>query len=159
LFNPGEIIQILNKHNVEYIVIGGIATSLHGCPEQTYDVDILHNNTEDNKNRLLMALNEMEAKWDVPMTAGILNKQYVFALNTKYGYLDIFSYVAGLGYYDDAVKYKEISKYSDIDIPILSLEGLIKSKEAVIGEERNPRKLGAFEYIKNLYEFKKEKKL
>jgi hypothetical protein len=144
---------------VEYIIIGGIAASLHGCPEQTYDMDILYNKTADNKNRLLNALNEMEAQWDIPLTSTILDRQYVFALYTKYGDLDIFNYVAGLGYYDDAIKYKEVSKYSDAEIEILNLEGWIKSKEAVIEEERSPRKRSAFEYMKDLYEVKTEKKL
>ena len=157
MFDPEKIIQILNKYQVEYIVIGGVAASLYGCPEQTYDIDILYNNIEDNKNRLLKALNEMEAQWDIPLTSAILDKQYVFALYTKHGDLDIFNYVAGLGYYDDAIKYKEISKYLEANIQILSLEGLIKSKEAIIEEEHNPRKLSAFEYIKNLYSFKEDK--
>ncbi len=157
MFNPEKIIQILNKHQIEYIVIGGVAASLHGCPEQTYDIDILYNNTEENKNRLLKALNEIEAKWDVPMTSDVLNRQFVFAFYTKYGDLDIFNYVTGLGYYDDAIKYKEIAEYSNMNIQILNLEGLIKSKEAIIEEERNPRKLSAFEYIKNLYNFKEDK--
>jgi hypothetical protein len=157
LFDPKKIIQILNKHQVEYIVIGGIAASLHGCPEQTYDLDILYNNIEDNKQRLLNALNELEARWDAPLTSHILDKQFVFALLTGYGDLDIFSHVIGVGYYPDALRYKEISKYSDMEIVILNLEGLIKSKEAIIEEERSPRKLSAFEYLINLYEFKKEK--
>jgi hypothetical protein len=157
LFNPKKIIEVLNSHQVEYIIIGGIAASLHGCPEQTYDVDILYNNTDDNKKRLLKSLNEIEARWDIPLTSEILNRQYVFALNTKHGYLDIFNYVAGLGSYDDALKYKNTSKYSDVNIQILNLEGWIKSKEAVIEEERSPRKRSAFEYIKDLYELKKRK--
>jgi len=156
LFNPEKIIQILNRHNVEYIVIGGVAASLHGCPEQTYDIDILYNNTVDNKNRLLNALNEMEAQWDIPLTSAILDRQYVFALYTKHGDLDIFNYVTGLGYYKDAIKHKKVSKYSDTEIEILNLEGWIKSKEAVIEEERSPRKRSAFEYMKNLYGLKKE---
>lgn len=159
MFNPENIIQILNKHRIEYIVIGGVAASLHGCPEQTYDVDILYHNSADNKKQLLKALNEIEARWDAPLTLEILDSQYVFALNTKYGYLDIFNYVAGLGYYDDAIKYREISRYADMNIQILNLEGLIKSKEAIIEEEHNPRKLAAFEYIKNLYSFKEGKRI
>lgn len=157
MFDPKKVIEVLNKHQVEYIVIGGVAASLHGCPEQTYDVDILYNNSDDNKKRLLDALDKMGARWDIPLTSKVLDRQYVFALNTKHGYLDIFNYVTGLGYYKDAIKYKEVSKYSDMDIRILNLEGFIKSKEAVIEEERNPRKLSAFQYIKDLYEIEIKK--
>jgi hypothetical protein len=38
--NPARIIEELNRAGVEYVVIGGVAATLHGCPEQTYDLDI-----------------------------------------------------------------------------------------------------------------------
>jgi len=41
MFDPVKIIDALNHHQVDYVVIGGIASVLHGCPEQTYDLDIL----------------------------------------------------------------------------------------------------------------------
>ena len=150
MFDPKEILEVLNKHQVEYILIGGVAATLHSCPEQTYDVDILYNGSIDNKERLLNALKAMEARWDLPLTAGLLDKQPVFALNTKHGDLDIFSHVPGIGCYDDALKFKETSKYNDVDICILNVEGWIKSKEQVIGDESNPRKRGTFEYMKAL---------
>ncbi len=41
MFDPRKIIETLNRHGVEYVIIGGFAATLYGCPEQTFDLDIL----------------------------------------------------------------------------------------------------------------------
>ena len=35
-----DFINLLNKHNVNYMVIGGYAVQLHGEPRFTFDLDI-----------------------------------------------------------------------------------------------------------------------
>ncbi len=35
-----EFIELLNKNNVKYMVIGGYAMALHGLPRYTKDIDI-----------------------------------------------------------------------------------------------------------------------
>lgn len=44
------------KHEVKYLVIGGIAAVLHGVPRATFDLDILIEATPENAQRLLDAL-------------------------------------------------------------------------------------------------------
>lgn len=44
------------RHEVRYVVIGGIAAVLYGVPRATFDLDILIDHTEDNTRRLLNAL-------------------------------------------------------------------------------------------------------
>lgn len=46
------------KHNVKYVIIGGIASILHGVPRATFDLDILIEASPDNARRLLDALSE-----------------------------------------------------------------------------------------------------
>jgi hypothetical protein len=43
---------------VRYVVIGGIASILHGVPRATFDLDILIEATPENAQRLLDALLE-----------------------------------------------------------------------------------------------------
>ena len=54
MFDPRKIIEALNRHQVEYITIGGFAATLYGCPEQTFDLDILYADTPAKLNRLSM---------------------------------------------------------------------------------------------------------
>jgi len=46
------------KHNVKYVIIGGIASVLHGAPRATFDLDILIEASPENASRLLDALTE-----------------------------------------------------------------------------------------------------
>ena len=46
----------LRSHDVEYLVIGGIAAVLHGVPRATFDLDILIRPELENARRLLQAL-------------------------------------------------------------------------------------------------------
>jgi hypothetical protein len=41
--NPSfrEILELLNKHEVEYIVVGGVAAVIQGAPITTFDLDAL----------------------------------------------------------------------------------------------------------------------
>lgn len=44
-----------NEHNVRYILVGGIATNLHGYQRYTGDVDIYIDDTLENRKRLRQA--------------------------------------------------------------------------------------------------------
>ncbi len=55
-----DVFRCLKKHDVKYVVIGGIAAVLHGVPRATFDLDLLIEATSENATRLLDAL--LEAK-------------------------------------------------------------------------------------------------
>lgn len=58
-----EILEILNKHQVEYIVVGGVAAVIHGAPMTTFDLDTLVKINAANAERLSEALSELEASF------------------------------------------------------------------------------------------------
>jgi hypothetical protein len=53
-----EFLELLNKHNVRYCVIGAFALAFHARPRYTKDIDILIEPTTNNAKRLLIALDE-----------------------------------------------------------------------------------------------------
>ena len=155
MFDPRKIIEALNRHEVEYIIIGGFAATLYGCPEQTFDLDVLYADTAANRRRLLAALAEIEARWDEPLSDSILQRQPVFALNTKFGDLDILSEVLGVGTYEEAKSHIRTMNVGSQRVPILDLPVLISTKEAAA--DPNPRKRSALEYLKALQQRDKHK--
>ena len=44
------------RHRVKYVVIGGIASILHGVPRATFDLDVLIEASPENARHLLDAL-------------------------------------------------------------------------------------------------------
>ena len=53
-----SIFASLQKNEVKYVVIGGIAAVLYGVPRATFDLDLLIEATVENAERLLKAMTE-----------------------------------------------------------------------------------------------------
>ena len=51
-----DVFKSFQQHDVKYVVIGGIASVLHGVPRATFDLDILIEATAENAGRLLQAM-------------------------------------------------------------------------------------------------------
>jgi len=54
-----QIAEHLQRHGVEFMVIGGQAAVLHGSPVPTFDVDFCYRRTAENLQRLAQALQEL----------------------------------------------------------------------------------------------------
>jgi len=51
-----EFLDLLNKHQVDYMVVGGFALAFHGAPRYTGDIDIWIRSSKENADLLLNAL-------------------------------------------------------------------------------------------------------
>lgn len=55
------LLAVLRTHDVDFVLIGGIAAVAHGSPFPTEDVDTTPLSTKDNLERLSAALTELDA--------------------------------------------------------------------------------------------------
>jgi hypothetical protein len=53
------VAELLARHGVEYVIIGGQAETLMGSPRVTYDTDLCYRRTPENIKRLAAALSEL----------------------------------------------------------------------------------------------------
>jgi hypothetical protein len=53
-----DFIDLCNKYELEYLVIGGFAVSVHGYPRTTKDLDVCINKTEENAEKILKILKD-----------------------------------------------------------------------------------------------------
>jgi hypothetical protein len=53
-----DFVKLLNKHQVDYMVVGGYALAFHGKPRHTGDLDIWINSSEANAEKLVTAIKE-----------------------------------------------------------------------------------------------------
>ncbi len=53
-----EFVELLIKHNAEYLIVGGYAVGIHGHPRYTGDLDIWLNPTPLNAARIINCVNE-----------------------------------------------------------------------------------------------------
>src|SRR5687767_11802147 len=106
VFDPLELLRALAEHGVEFVLIGGVASRLHGSPSVTRDLDICHSRTHENLERLAVALRGLGARLrgvdeDVPfiLDARTLEAGGNFTFSTDAGALDILACPAGVGGY------------------------------------------------------------
>ncbi|MGH3091226.1 MAG: hypothetical protein ACRDOG_02685, partial [Gaiellaceae bacterium] len=60
-FQPKVILSTLERHGVEFVVIGGLAGMAQGSSYPSYDVDIAYGRVYENLERLARALRELGA--------------------------------------------------------------------------------------------------
>ncbi len=53
-----ELIQLMNRHGVQYAMVGGFAVNYHGYVRTTQDIDFLVYPSEENAVRMMAALTE-----------------------------------------------------------------------------------------------------
>lgn len=70
-FQPRLVIETLNRHGVRYVLIGGVAATLHGSPLRTGDTDICPDSHPDNLDRLASALRALKARFRTEGVEGV----------------------------------------------------------------------------------------
>ena len=138
-FHPEQIFRILEAYGVCYVLIGGLAATLHGSPLRTGDADICPASNAENLERLARALSEMQARIRAPdaphglplaCDARFLVGVDLLSLSTEYGDLDLAFRPAGTDGYDDLAQRTVRYELEGVVVPVADLEDVIRSKAA-----------------------------
>jgi hypothetical protein len=126
-----DFIQCLNKHQVEYVLVGGYAVIIRGYSRSTGDMDIWVNKTEANYVNLLAAIME----FGLP-AAAVVKEQFfsnefdVFSFGKPPYAIEIMTAVKGL---DFMITY-DLSTVERIDnvtnVRVVHLNQLREAKKA-----------------------------
>ncbi len=54
-----DLFKSLEKHQVEYLLVGGLAMNLHGVPRMTMDVDLILALNEKNLDRFFLVVDDL----------------------------------------------------------------------------------------------------
>lgn len=130
MFNPDfkEFVQLLNKNQVEYLVVGGYAVSIHGYPRYTGDLDIWINPTKSNAEKVLSCVNEFGFS-----SYGLTEKDFTKEFGiVQFGYppirIDIINNVDGVTF-KECFKKKLVIEIDELLVNFIGLEDLIKNKK------------------------------
>lgn len=123
-----DVFSSLQRHEVHYVVIGGIAVVLHGVPRATFDLDILIDANMDNARRLLAALEEAGLGTAVMITAAELLANEVTIFNDRVR-IDVQTKTPGLDF-DTAWSRRVVMTVQSQEFYVVALEDLLASKRA-----------------------------
>lgn len=145
----------LNKHSVDYLIVGGIAVAVHGYERRSYsysgtveekfDVDIWYDPTVENFTALVSALEELGID-STELRHIIFDRHKTFLkipfddMNFK---ADFLCQLKGLSSYRDCRKRAKMLTLDGHVIPFIGLNDLILNKESVNrpGDEMDIRAL------------------
>jgi len=122
------VFKSFQRHEVKYLVIGGIASVLHGVPRATFDLDILIEPNLHNARRLLEALVEAglgTAALTSPKDI-LANEITIFKDRVR---IDVQTSTPGIKF-EDVWPRRQTVTYQGQDFFILSRDDLIASKQA-----------------------------
>jgi hypothetical protein len=135
-----RLFETLARHNVDYVVIGGVATQVHGHRRTTMDLDLTPDPGPENLRRLAVALEELEARPTDPALAGgdvpatdperLLVAAIVPPLITRHGLVHVLKEPKGGRPFEKLRDAALVVEIDGVEVAIASLDDLIRMKRA-----------------------------
>ncbi len=137
-FVPAAILETLARHEVDFVLVGGVAAMTRGSARPSFDLDIAYARDRPNLERLAAALVELGARLrgapdGAPflLDADTLERGAHFTFETRYGSLDLLHEPAGAPSYGELVRGAgPLEVVEGQRIRVASLDHLIAMKEA-----------------------------
>lgn len=124
-----EFIQLLNAHNVRYMVVGGYAVAFHGHPRYTKDLDVWIWVDPTNAQKIIQVLHEFGFGG-----LGLTERDFLIPSNViQLGYppvrIDILMSVSGVDF-DSCFERRIVEQIDGQAVNFISLQDLKMNKQA-----------------------------
>jgi hypothetical protein len=137
LLDVDRILEALDNHAVEYVIVGGMALVIHGSARVTYDLDVCYARHQENLERLSAALTPLHPRLrgapeglpfrvDPPTLKAGLNFTFV----TDAGDVDFLGEISGVGGFDHVAASALVHELYGRPVRVMSLDALERAKRA-----------------------------
>ena len=149
------VIRTFAEAGVEFVIVGGLAATIHGSARLTQDVDFVYSRAGDNIDRLVAALQPHSpylrgAPPGLPFdwSAAMIERGLNFTLTTSIGDIDLLGEIVGGGDYGSLIPHTMVVDIFGCRCRCLDLPGLIRAKRAA----GRPKDLEALAELESLLE-------
>jgi hypothetical protein len=155
------LLASLTRHQVRFVLIGGLAAQAHGAARATQDADICPEWSTDNLARLAVSLTELQARLkigegsietlEMQIDARTIHRLEIGAWRTAAGDVDVLLGIPR-GSRFELLRYEQLAENAtelDVDglrILVASLDDIIRSKEVA----DRPKDRAALEELRSL---------
>ncbi len=123
-----DIIELFNKYQVKFLIVGAYAMSKVGYSRSTYDIDLWIEKTKQNTIKIYSALEEFGVPFKINPD-DFLAPNSVLQIGIEPNRIDILTDIDGLEF-NDAWKNRQVAKFDGLSAFILEINDLIKNKKA-----------------------------
>ncbi len=131
-----RILAALAEHQVDYVLIGGLAVQTHGHVRTTNDADLIPAPDPANLERLAAALRSLGARVLNPgeegteIDAQMLPRAAIWQFSTREGGIDVMPEVPGSRSYEELSEGALRVQLGEVEVPVVGLDDLIQMKLA-----------------------------
>jgi len=124
-----ELLSLLEKYKVRYLVVGGYAVMKYTEPRFTKDLDLWVSTNKDNSRAVYAALKEFGAPLKYLSPADFSEEGYFYQMGIPPLRLDVMMSIPGVDF-ERAWANREKVQVEGLAVPFISKADLIKAKEA-----------------------------
>lgn len=125
-----DLLELFNKYQVKFLIVGGYALAFHGAPRMTGDIDLFIDTSNENAQRIMQALNEF-GFGDVGLTLqDFILPEKVIQLGVPPVRVDILTSLSGVSW-EKAYGSKESGKYGNVPVHYINKELFLFNKRAI----------------------------
>ena len=125
-----DLLELLNRHQVRYLVVGGFAVAVHGTPRYTKDLDIWVEVSPDNAARLVAVLAEFGFASLGLGAEDFLDPDVVIQLGYEPNRIDFLTKLTGVEF-AEAYPSRASITINEIEVPLIDRASLIANKRAL----------------------------
>lgn len=131
-----RILLSLADHDVDYVLVGGLAVQTHGHLRTTFDVDIVPRPSRANLERLARALNALDARplnpgsERVEISASMLPRATLWQFATAHGPIDVLHDAPGAPPYRELRERALEVELGELRVAVAGRDDLISMKRA-----------------------------
>ena len=125
-----ELLELFNKHKVEYVIVGAYALAFYGCPRYTGDLDLLVKPDPDNAKKIIEAIKEFGFE---SLNLGIKDfssPEKVIQLGVPPIRIDLITSLTGLTW-EQVASHKVKGEYGDIPVYFIGKTEFIINKKSL----------------------------
>jgi len=130
-----EFVELLNAHDVHFVIVGAFALAHHGHARYTSDIDFFVEKSTANAERIFRAL------WDfgfgeIGLTKeDLAEKDQVVQLGVAPNRIDLLTFLSGVSF-EEAWASREIGEIGDLKAPFIS-RALLKQNKLASGRSQD----------------------
>jgi predicted nucleotidyltransferase len=124
-----EFVELLIKHKVDYLIVGGYAVGIHGYPRYTGDLDIWLHNTPENADKILKVVNEFGFSTYGLTAADFTKPENIIQLGYPPLRIDLLTHIDGVSFDECFPNRKEVI-IENLTVNFISYDDLLKNKKA-----------------------------
>ena len=124
-----DFLRLLNKHQVEYLVVGGYAVAYHGYPRATADLDVWIAVHPRNASKLVSVLKEFG--FDVPELSPeiFLKEKQVIRMGVPPIRIELITTASGVRF-EECYARRVTDEWDGVPVALIDLECLKANKRA-----------------------------